>query len=159
VKIRKNIRPELFAFLALSLVYIVFYALQYRIGEPDQGIVANWHGELSWGPRYITPIIPLGMIVVASIYTGLTKKIKLWIFYPLILFGLGIQMLGLVMPYQIKLHEMEHKIFLNGTEYFSSLYSDFLPRYNPILNMAKKKHYPRATGGDNSRFQTNYYCD
>lgn len=160
MKIKKNIRPELFAFLALSLVYIVFYALQYRIGEPDQGIVANWHGELSWGPRYITPIIPLGMIVVASIYTGLAKKIKLWIFYPLILLGLGIQMLGLVMPYQIKLHEMEHKIFLNGTEYFSSLYSDFLPRYNPILNMAKKlnklrQNFPKYA--DNGPYNLRFY--
>ncbi len=138
MKIKLVYKPELIAVLLLSAIYIIFYAAQYRVGAPDQGYLALWHGELSWGPRYITPIIPLGMLLVGVIYKYLSAKSKLFVFYPLIAAGIFIQMLGVLMPYQIKLHEMEHKIFLNGTEYYSSLYSNFLPRFNPVLNMSKK---------------------
>lgn len=138
MKIKKTLNPELFTFILLSIIYIIFYAMQYRIGLADQGISGNWHGELSWGPRYLTPLIPLGMIIVGGIYINLSQKQKLFVFYPLVSLGVCIQLLGIILPYQVKLHEMQHKIFLNGTEYFSSVYSDFLPRYNPILNMAKK---------------------
>lgn len=160
MKIKKTVNPELFTFLLLSTIYIIFYAMQYRVGSVDQGISGNWHGELSWGPRYITPLIPLGMLLVGAIYTTFSKKQTLYIFYPLVILGLCIQFLGVVLPYQIKLHEMEHKVFLNGTEYFSSLYSDLLPRYNPILNMSKKlnklrKEFPRYS--DNGPFNLKFY--
>jgi hypothetical protein len=160
IKIKGALKPELLAFLLMSLIYVIFYALQYRVGAPDQGIVGNWHGELSWGPRYLTPLIPLGMLLVGAIYINLSKKLKLSVFYPLVAAGFLIQLLGIVMPYQIKLHEMEHKIYLNGTEYFSSLYSDFMPRYNPILNMAKKlnklrQNFPRYL--DNGPYNLRFY--
>lgn len=160
MKFKSIFKPELIAFMSLSIIYIIFYALQYRIGSPDQGIVANWHGELSWGPRYLTPLIPLGMLIVGVIYKELTNKIKYLVFYPLVLIGLLIELLGVLIPYQIKLHDMQQKFFLNGTEYFSALYSDFLPRYNPIYNMSKKfiklpGEYKRVI--DNGPYNIKYY--
>lgn len=137
-KIKKKIFPELISFLVLSFVYIVFYASVYRVGSVDQGIAALWHGENSWGPRYLIPLIPMGMLLVGSVYSSLFKKVKYFIFLPLVLIGLYVEILGIVLPYQIKLHDLQEKFFLNGTEYKAADYSNFLPRYSPILNMSRK---------------------
>lgn len=137
-KIKKNVYPELLIFLLLSAIYVLFFASQYSIGRPDQGIAGLWHGESSWGPRYLTPLIPFGLLIVGNLYLNISKKIKLFIFYPLVLIGLFVQILGILLPYQVKLHNLEYKFLLNGAEYHASLYSNFLPRYTPILNMSKE---------------------
>ena len=137
-KIKRALNPEFFSFILLTIIYICFFALQYSRGGPDQGIAGLWHGETSWGPRYLTPLIPMGMLLVGSIYQSLSKKTKLFVFYPLVILGIYVNFLGVLMPYQIKLHDLQEKFFLNGTEYKASVYSNFLPRYSPILNMSKK---------------------
>ncbi|MDP3733138.1 MAG: hypothetical protein Q8Q91_01220, partial [Candidatus Daviesbacteria bacterium] len=137
-KLRKKIFPELLSFLLMSAIYILFYASVYRVGGADQGISALWHGENSWGPRYLTPLIPMGMLLVGTVYISLSKKAKYLIFLPLVLLGFYIEILGVTLPYQIKLHDLQEKFFLNGTEYKAADYSNFLPRYSPVLNMSKK---------------------
>ena len=136
-KIKKKVYPELFSFFLYSLILITFYAKAFTVGSIDQGITALWHGELSWGPRYLTPLIPLGMLIVGSIYKDLSKKAKYFVFYPLIVIGIYVEILGILMPYQTKLFNLQDKFFLNGTEYHATVYSNFLPRYTPILNMSK----------------------
>src|SRR5581483_11357730 len=44
-KIRRNIFPELFVYILLSIIYITFYATQYSY-RPDLGYTGYWHGEL-----------------------------------------------------------------------------------------------------------------
>lgn len=137
-KIKKSLYPEMFTFILLSVIYIVFYAMHYTIGGADQGLYGVWHGELSWGPRYLIPLIPMGMLLISNIYKSLSKKLRYLVFYPFIAIGLYIQILGVLMPYQIKLHDLQNKFFLNGTEYTAAVYSNFLPRYMPIFMMSKK---------------------
>lgn len=57
---------------------------------------------------------------------------------PLAVLGLYVEILGVLMPYQIKFHDLQPDFFVNGTEYPSSVYSNLLPRYTPILKMSKK---------------------
>lgn len=137
-KLKKNVFPELTALIILCVIYIVFHAAVYREGGLDQGITALWHGENSWGPRYLTPLVPFGILLIGRIYISLSKIAKYGIFFPLVLVGLYVQILGVTLPYQLKLHDLQEKFFLNGTEYKAVEYSNFLPRYNPILNMSKK---------------------
>lgn len=136
-KIDKKIKPEFIAFLTLSVIYIYFYASQYSLGRPDQGYAGFWHGESSWGPRYLTPLIPFGMLIVGYIYKKLSKKFKYFVFLPLSLAGLYVGILGVFLPYQIKYTQIEH-YFINGTEYTHFVWSNFLPRESPLLSMSKK---------------------
>lgn len=136
-KIKPWMKPELIAFLLLSTTYILFYAAQYSIGAPDQGIAGLWHGENSWGPRYLSVLIPFGMLIVGHIFIQLNKLQKLFIFLPLLIIGLYIEILGVLLPYQTKYFNLQEKFILNSTEYKVSLYSNLLPRYTPIINMSK----------------------
>lgn len=140
------IKPELISFILLSIIYVIFYATQYSIGKGDQGITALWHGEASWGPRYLLPLIPLGMLIVGYIFTKLSRKELLFIFYPLLAFGLYIQVLGVIMPDQIKFHNMQKDFFVNGSQYTYFSYVNLLPRYSPILTMSKNLfQFPKNT--------------
>lgn len=140
-KIKKNL-AEFWIFFCLSVIYVLFYSSIYNSGDPAsipaKGIAALWHGESSWGPRYLSPLIPFGTLIIGVIYTTLSKRAKILVFYPLVIFGLYVQLLGLLMPYQIKFHELEDRFFVNSTEYVNSLYINLLPRYSPILMMSKK---------------------
>lgn len=136
-RIRLRIKPELITFLILSFIYILFYATVFSTGRLDQGVTGLWHGESSWGPRYLTPLIPFGMLIIGHIFQELSHKEKLLVFYPLMAIGLYVEMLGILIPYQIKFYNLEPKFTLNGTEYTSAVYSDLLPRYSPIYSMSK----------------------
>lgn len=136
-KLKKNL-PELWAFLSISIIYILFYTSIYNSGDPAKGIFALWHGEASWGPRYLTILLPFAILIIGVIYKTLSLKTKLFAFYPLVALGVYIQFLGTVMPYQIKLHDLEDRFFVNETEYTNYLYSNLLPRYSPVFMMSKK---------------------
>lgn len=136
-KIRKNIYPEFFAFILYFIILVAFYAKAYSVGSIDQGIAALWHGESSWGPRYLTPLLPLGMLVVGVIYKDLSKRVRYLVFYPLVIVGIYIEILGILLPYQTKYSNLQGKFYVNSTEYVVAVYSNFLPRYTPILTMSK----------------------
>lgn len=135
-KIKFFLKPELIAFLVLSAIYIIFYSAQYSIGAVDQGTVGLWHGESSWGPRYLLPLLPLGLLIVGYIYTKLSKLQRLFIFFPLVTLGLYVQILGVLIPYQTKYYNLMD-FNVNNQEYRPFVYSNLLPRYSPILNMSK----------------------
>lgn len=140
-KINKK-SAEFWVFITFSAIYILFFSAIYNPGDPllvpSKGVAALWHGEFSWGPRYLTTVIPFGVLIVGLIYTKLSKISRIFIFFPLLILGLYVQMLGILMPYQIKFHELEDRFFVNNTEYVNSLYTNLLPRYSPIFMMSKK---------------------
>ena len=137
-KIKNRIFPELLVFILLSIIYVIFYAFQYQIIKPEYGITGFWHGESSWGPRYLAILIPFGMLLTAFIYQSLSRKTKLFIFLPFALFGLYIELLGVIMPYQIKYRGLDPSIVVNNSYYPVGIYSNLLPQYSPILTMSKK---------------------
>lgn len=136
-KIRSKILPELIVFLLMAALYVSFFAMQVTYGDTYQGLQGLWHGETSWGPRYLTPLIPLGMLIVGVIFQRLGKIQRYLFFYPLIVIGLLIELIGVVRPYQIKLYNLEGSFYINSTKFNSSIYSNFIPRYSPVLSMSK----------------------
>jgi hypothetical protein len=159
-KITKKIRAEWLTLIVISVVFISFYSTLFSVGRVDQGIAGLWHGESSWGPRYLTPIIPFAMLVVGYIYQKLSKKHKLFVFYPLVVAGIIVQLLGTVLPYQVKYHNLQKKFFVNSTEYTMYLYSNLLPRYSPLITMAKEtvklvKRLPDTI--DNGTYNVRFY--
>lgn len=135
-KITKNIKPELIVFILMALLYIPFYAIQFTEGSPV-GWTGLWHGESSWGPRYLVPLIPFGLLVVGSIFQKLSKLQKYLLFYPSVIIGLYIAFLGVILPYQIKVYNIERSFNVNETEFTSYVYSNLIPRYTPIIAATK----------------------
>ncbi len=131
-KLKKELLPETIAFAVLSSTYIILIGT--FVGGTDYLV---WHGESSWGPRYMTPIIPLAMILVGNIFTKLTKKEKLLVFYPLMAIGIYIQVLGILFPYQIKFAGLQMDAFFNGRNFNMYEYGNEIPRYSPIFKMTK----------------------
>ena len=137
-KIKKALYPELGMLILLAGSYIVFYAMQFSYGGPTEGYALLWHGESSWGPRYLIPLLPLAMIIGAHIYSRLSRKQILAVVLPLALAGFYVQLLGFIMPYQIKYHDLQNKFYVNSTEFTSFAYSNLIPRFSPIFMMSKK---------------------
>lgn len=141
-KIKKVILPETVVFFLLLIIYVFSFGSQRTFDLDndgiEEGVAAMWHGESSWGPRYLTPLIPYGMLIVGFIFTKLKRHEKWLVFYPLLIAGLYINLLGVILPYQIKYHDLEPKFIINGNEFTNYTYSNFLPRYSPIIQMSKK---------------------
>jgi len=56
----------------------------------------------------------------------------------LALFGLFVELLGVIQPYQVKLQDLDPYFNINGSQFKSGLYSNFIPQYSPIFMMTKK---------------------
>lgn len=137
-KIKRQVYPELVVFLLLSISYIILYAKQISY-EPDiHKFIGYWTGELSWGPRYLLPLIPFGMLIVGHIYQQLKNKAKIFIVYPLLIVGLFVEIIGVTIPYQTKLHGLDTDIYVSGYHYTSFLYMNLLPQFSPIFSTSRK---------------------
>ncbi len=158
-KLKKIVLAEVVVFLLLSTIYILFFATQFSVGIPTQGITGLWHGESSWGPRYLLPLIPFGLLLVGFIFAKLNSKEKL-VVIPLLLLGIYIEALDIVMPYQIKYHDLQDKFYVNSTEFTNFAYSNFIPRYSPIFMMSKnlgKLYHILPQTLDHGRYNVRFY--
>ncbi len=131
-KFKRKFLPELIAALLLFFVYL--WNMGTLLGDVDYLV---WHGDSSWGPRYMLPVLPLFFIVIATIYTNLTKKQKLFVFYPLIFLGFYINLLSVVFPYQIRFAGLQTDAFFNGRNFNVYEYGNEIPRYSPIFKLSK----------------------
>ncbi|MDD2822990.1 MAG: hypothetical protein PHQ59_02800 [Candidatus Daviesbacteria bacterium] len=159
-KIRPQLKPELIIFLLLSVIYILFFSSQYGYRKADQYFAEMWHGESSWGPRYLSVLIPFAMLIVAKLYSTISNKYRLLIFLPLALFGLYIEFLGIFMPYQIKYQNLESRFFVNGVEYAVPIYSNYIPRFSPLYIQTKNlvkitRSFPKTL--DHGLFNVRFY--
>lgn len=136
-KIRKSILAELVVLIILSVIFVVYLSTLHTYGAGGRGIAGFWHGESSWGPRYLTILIPFALLVVGWLYAHLKKIQKIMIFFPLVLVGLYIQLLGVFLPYQTKTQGLDHNFYINSTEYTNYVYSNLLPRYSPIIMQSR----------------------
>jgi len=131
-KLNKKLLPEIGAALVLFFTYL------WVIGTYLGGInFLVWPGDSSWGPRYMLPVLPLLLILVSYIYTKLNLKQKLFIFLPLAVVGLGINLLGILLPYQIRYRYVPAGTWIGEVEFKASDYGNFIPRYSPVFNMSK----------------------
>lgn len=156
----KQLRPEVIVFLILSFIYLIFFASLYVVEEPQYGARGLWDGELSWGPRYLLTLIPFGMLITGVIYKNLSKIQRIFCFWPLIFIGFYINFLGIFLPYQLKLHNLEPELYLNGQKYTSFSYSNLFPRYTPVLSMSKElaghlKTFPKTL--DHGKYNVRFF--
>lgn len=134
-KLRKNLLPEIVSFGLLAVIYIYFIGTLLGGGGETPFLV--WHGEWSWGPRYVTPIIPFAMILVANIYSQMSRLSKILAFLPLVLIGLYIQLVGVFLPYQIKFAGFQPHLYVNNHYLNVTEYANIIPRFSPIFTMSK----------------------
>jgi len=74
-------------FIALSLVYLVMYSS-----------FLYWHGDESYGPRYLAVIIPIGLILLLANVQYVKKKIILYLITASVILGIFIQLPGILIP-------------------------------------------------------------
>jgi len=129
-KLSKKIAAEIIAFSILFITYVWFIGT-YVGGEN----FLVWHGDESWGPRYVLPILPLALILITQIFVNLNRWQKIFIFLPLCLTGIYIEFLGLVLPYQVRFRYLARDTWINGVQFKVNEYGNFIPRYSPVFNM------------------------
>lgn len=131
-KLKKKLLPEIISCGVLFIIYTYFIGT--FMGGYDYPV---WHGEASWGPRYMLPILPLAIILTANVFTQLTNSQKLLVFTPLMLLGLYIQVLGVALPYQIRFAGLALKADINGRKTDLNEYGNLIPRHAPVYTMTK----------------------
>lgn len=137
-KLNKKFLPEFICFGIMTVIYVIFFGT--LTGSPTFMV---WHGEMSWGNRYMTPILPLLWVLLASIFVRLRWAEKWLVFIPLVLLGLYVQVIGLLLPYQIKNAGLPHNLYITGDKETASLhynygeYPNFLPRFSAVFTMSK----------------------
>lgn len=129
----KSHRRELVSWSILAVISIYFFAVQNSGFEWLQ-----WSGESSWGPRYIALLIPFFVLTLMMVWQTLALRAKVLIGVPLLLAGIGVQMLGVLLPYQIKFHTLQPEFQLNGYRHTVIDYGNFIPRYSPLIRMPRE---------------------
>jgi len=128
----KKFRSEILTFLLMCAFFLYFYAIQ--MGGPDWLV---WHGESSWGPRYLTFLIPYGVLLVAMSFQETRFRWKKYTLAVLIAAGVYVQTLGVLLPYQINFRGLP-LLEIAGKQVTQADYGNFLPRYSPLVSQPRQ---------------------
>ncbi|HEX7018108.1 MAG TPA: hypothetical protein VF209_04345 [Patescibacteria group bacterium] len=131
-KIKKKVLPEVVAGIILFVTYVYFTAT--LLGDVDYLV---WHGDSSWGPRYLLPVLPLALVVIGHIFTQLSRWQKILIFWPLCVIGIWIELVSILLPYQIRFAGLQTDVFFNQRNFNVYEYGNEIPRYAPWFKMSK----------------------
>lgn len=128
----KKYRSEVLTYLLMSGFFLYFYAIQ--MGGPDWLV---WHGESSWGPRYLMFLLPYGIILVALTYQAIHFRWKQYVLGALIAAGVFVQALGVLLPYQINFRGLP-LLEIAEKQVTQADYGNFLPRYSPLVSQPRQ---------------------
>ena len=102
----------------LCLAWLAFYAKWWA-----------WHGDLSWGPRYLVPVTCIALLPLAEALSDLPRRG--WSFAGLlgflVLAGVAVQLLGVLVPFDFYFSHVVNKDFSNQYLYH------YVPHFSPIL--------------------------
>jgi hypothetical protein len=132
-KLNKKIRPEVIGFGSLCLFFLVLIGSAW-IPNPV-GKTPIWNGGMAWGPRYLIPLIPGLMILCFSIFRELKTFQKRFIFYPLVIISICIQLAGVSVIYLLQYTDIPYSIFVGKEELSVYDYASFIPRYSPLWKL------------------------
>lgn len=155
----KLFKPELLSFLLLFLSYLFFYSLFY-LDKKANGLMPIWYGGAVWGPRYLSATIPFIMLVSAMIYSKINLNFKKMIILLLVPMSAFIQLLGILVPYQVQYRGLPPNIFINAQEIAYYEYASFIPRYSPfgfVLKDFLKKTISFKDTFNNGKYNTRLY--
>lgn len=128
----RKLKPELIVFGIQFVIF--FYFVSTLLGGVDYLV---WHGESSWGPRYMLPILPGALVILGVLINHFSKITQRAVVIPLVLLGVFIQLCGILLPYQIKFAGLQSDITFNGRNWNTFEYANIIPRYSPVFNMSK----------------------
>jgi hypothetical protein len=131
-KLKRDILPEFVA--AFTMFFVYLWNMGTLLGDVDFLV---WHGDSSWGPRYMLPILPLLFLIISYIYIKLNKNQKIFVFLPLILIGFYANFLSVALPYQIRFAGLQQGVFFNNRMFNVYEYGNEIPRYSPIFKLSK----------------------
>ncbi|OGJ16592.1 MAG: hypothetical protein A2632_00835 [Candidatus Pacebacteria bacterium RIFCSPHIGHO2_01_FULL_46_16] len=132
-RLEKKWTPEIISFGVLFLTYLWF--ISTLLGGTDYLV---WHGDSSWGPRYMVATLPFLLLLVALIFKEMTKSERKIVFYPLVVLGMWVNLMGSSLPYQIRFAGLQTDTFFNGRNFTVYEYGNLIPRYSPVFLQSKK---------------------
>lgn len=126
INFRTSYFARLFAFI--SVIYTLFY-----------GRLFFWSGELSYGPRYIAPLIFFGALVLIDKWKTVNKK---W-FIILSLAGIYVQLVGITIPYQTQYPPYNSNVYSIKPPYYRNdlfdywAIGEFIPKFSPPYRLKR----------------------
>jgi len=128
----KDHRRECLLFLGMTVSILLISARWH-----------GWHGDYSWGPRYLLPLVPFIMIFSAPVWKncleagGITRKVALVL---LVLVSAGVQVLGVFVndkkyPQLIHYFSRTQGTYRKGVNETRDdlLLNHFVPEFSPII--------------------------
>jgi uncharacterized protein (DUF3820 family) len=110
---------ELLLISGLCLAWLAFYAKWWA-----------WHGDASWGPRYMVPLVALASLPLAealSWWQSRGRGFKITVLAILAL-GLGVQILGIYVPFGEYFGRT-----VNLKDYSNQYLLHYVPHFSPIM--------------------------
>lgn len=132
-RLQKRYFPEIMSFLLLTATYLIAYA-SARLTENAY----IWHGGMAWGPRYITMLIPFGMLLFFLILKRFSNIQKIFFITPVFLIGFFVQILGVSNSYLVQYRNLPYNLFIGNVELSFYDYPSFIPRFSPIFIMTNE---------------------
>ncbi len=110
-----------------------------------------WGGDGSWGPRYLTPLLPLLLFPIAIYFTSLNAIFKK-VFFSLVIIGCLVQIGGVSIyagAYLREIGEYPYQRHFDDPEFLAKAH--FIPNYSPILG-----HWEMFARNLGEHFRGNY---
>ncbi len=136
-KLKKEWLPEYLAFGLLAGLYVFFFS-NAAIPFVNGDLAPIWHGGMDWGPRYISTLIPFGMLLVGLSVRRLTKIQLFAVGLPLLIASIWIQAVAVSIPYLLQYRDIPTTIQIASNELSVYDYASFIPRFSPIYIMSKE---------------------
>lgn len=130
-KYKKKDLKEIIPILILCVTYLYFISI---LKGSDY---LFWHGDASYGPRYLTPLIPMIFVLIGIVFSRLKKWEKISIFWPLVWLGILLNVVGVLVPYQVRFAGLEANIYASGHRLSMTEYGNIIPRFSPVYTMTK----------------------
>jgi hypothetical protein len=114
---------ELLLISGLVVVWLALYAKWWA-----------WHGDASWGPRYLVPVLLLASVPLAEALSWWRKRgycFKILV-AALLAAGLGVQLLGIYVPFSDYFGST-----VNLKDYSNQYLLHYVPHFSPVLGHLK----------------------
>lgn len=129
----KKYFAEVVSFSILFVTYL--WLIGTLLGGVDYPV---WHGDSSWGPRYLLATLPFLLLLVSTVIMKLSRRQQILIVVPLFCIGVWVNTVGALLPYQIRFQGLQTDAIFNGRNFNVYEYGNEIPRYSPVFTQSKR---------------------